>query len=406
MIRIHDLTTGFDGLNVPGIPFYADRALVLRGTALVSAGPIDDHLAYLKDVDVGASEVVRMDTDRLVTDLAVREEFRSFVLDRVKKGSMLQFFSTTGHEERLLEALGLDWSHAYSAPTAIAREANDKAALRRLAAPLGRSESFPRNRICRAGDTSCVYGMVGALMGDGECDFVVLKRPDLASGDGMKLVERCRDWLKHVDPYLADHAGAPELIVEAGYEHVPMSVQWELEADGPCFACATAQLIDESFTHCGNILSSGELPDVAAEDIENMRLMSEPFVRHYWSQGFRGICGFDFLRAVKNGRLYMLECNGRVTATTYANGIAREVASRVGSWAVVMSNVNAGQSVRTFADVRKRLGRRLFNGTKGALPFNLRCLSLPNPRLTVATVGRDVLEAKIILNDIVKRLGK
>src|SRR5512142_1359227 len=40
MIRIHDLTTGFEGLHVPGIPYYADRALVLRGTAFVRSGPI------------------------------------------------------------------------------------------------------------------------------------------------------------------------------------------------------------------------------------------------------------------------------------------------------------------------------------------------------------------------------
>ncbi|HTM68912.1 MAG TPA: hypothetical protein VL426_06470, partial [Candidatus Binatia bacterium] len=319
MIRIHDLTTGFDGLNVPGIPYYADRALVLRGTAFVSDGPIDEHLAYLKDVDVGANEVVRLDSERLVGDLAAREEARRLVVERAKGGSLLQFFSVTGHEERLLENLGLDWSHAYSAPLAVTREANDKAELRRLAATLGLAGHFPRFRVCRPSDASAVYGMVGALMNDG-CDFVVLKRPDLASGDGMKLVERCRNWADHVDPYLAAHANAREIIVEAGYEHVPMSVQWEIGADGPSFACATAQLIDESFTHCGNILASGELPDVTAVDVAEMRRMSEPFVRHYWSRGFRGICGFDFLRAVRDGRRFMLECNGRVTATTYANG--------------------------------------------------------------------------------------
>ncbi|HTK05325.1 MAG TPA: hypothetical protein VL500_07085 [Candidatus Eisenbacteria bacterium] len=403
MIRIHDLTTGFDGLNVPGIPFYADRALVLRGTAIVSAGPIDEHLAYLKDVDIGANEVVRLDTGRLVADLAAREDARRIVVERARSGSLLQFFSVTGHEERLLDSLGLDWSHTFSAPAAITREANDKAALRRLGERLGSPHVFPRHRVCRPSDTGRVYGMVGELMRS-DADFVVLKRPDLASGDGMKLVERCRDWLRHVDPYLAHHAGAAEIIVEAGYEHVPMSVQWELGHDGPSFACATAQLIDESFTHSGNILSSGELPDVTAADVADMRRMSEPFVRHYWDQGFRGICGFDFLRS-KDGRRFMLECNGRVTATTYANGIAREVARRTPDWSLVMSNVPASPAVRSFADVRDRLGRRLFDGTKGVLPFNLRCLSLENPKIAVAVVGADVLEAKIILNDVVRCLA-
>jgi len=404
MIRIHDLTTGFNDLKVPGIPFYADRALVLRGTAFVSAGPIDEHLAYLRDVDIGANEVVRLDTERLVDDLAAREDARRLVVDRVRNGSLLQFFSTTDREERLLAGLGLDWSHAFSAPAAITAEANDKAALRRLGERLGLTGAFPRHRICRPAETGRIYGMVGELM-LGDADFVVLKRPDLASGDGMKLVERCRDWLRHVDPYLAEHAGATEIIVEAGYEHVPMSVQWELGHDGPVFACATAQLIDESFTHSGNILSSGELPDVTADDVADMRRMSEPFVRHYWQHGFRGICGFDFLRSLKDGRRYMLECNGRVTATTYANGIAREVARRTPAWALIMSNVPAAPSVRSFSDVRERLGRRLFDGTKGVLPFNLRCLSLEHPKFSVAVVGADVLEAKIILNDVVRCLA-
>lgn len=404
MIRIHDLTTGFEGLSVPGIPYYADRALVLRGTAVVTDGPIDEHLAYLKDVDIGANEVVRVGDERLVGGIAAREDARRLVVERARGGSLLQFFSVTGHEERLLEALGLDWSHTFSAPLGVTREANDKAALRRLGEGLGLAGHFPRFRVCRPSDAGEVYAMVGELMRDG-CDFVVLKRPDLASGDGMRLVERCRDWLRHVDPYLADHAGAREIIVEAGYEHVPMSVQWELGADGPSFACATAQLIDESFTHSGNILASGELPDVTAEDVAAMRRMSGPFVRHYWERGFRGICGFDFLRALRDGGVRMLECNGRVTATTYANGIAREVARRTPDWAIVMSNVPASPAVRTFADVRARLGRRLFDGSKGALPFNLRCLSLPHPKFALAVVGADVTEAKVILNDVVKSLA-
>jgi hypothetical protein len=405
MIRIHDLTTGFEGLHVPGIPFYADRALVLRGTAFVRSGPIDDHLAHLRDVDIGARDVVRVDSDRLVADVSVREEWKAQVLDRVRRGAVLQFFSTTEQEERFLASLGLDWSHTFSAPTPVARDANDKAALRRLGARLGMADAFPRHLVCDPRNRSDVYGMVGSLMSDRGCDFVVLKRPDLASGDGMRLVERCRDWLRVVDPYLAEHAGAPEIIVEAGYRHVPMSVQWELCADGPVFACATAQLIDDAFIHLGNVLSSGPLPGVTADDSEGMRLLSEPFVRHYWEQGFRGICGFDFLRTADGGRLYMLECNGRVTATTYANGIAREVARRTRDWAIVMSNVQASPAVRTFAEVRRRLGRRLFSGVKGALPFNVRCLRLETPKIAVACVGRDALEAEIILNDVRRRLG-
>lgn len=405
MIRIHDLTTGFEGLSVPGIPFYADRALMLRGTALVRSGPIDDYLAYLRDVDIGPSDVIRLDSDRLVADLASNEDVRAVVLDRVRQGSRLQFFSVTEREAALLDSLGLDWSHVYGAPPRIGAEANDKAELRRLGARLGLTHSFPRHRICSPRDAGSVYGAIGSMLAGGECDFVVLKRPDLASGDGMRRVERVRDWLESVHPYLAQHSAAREIIVEAGFSHVPMSVQWEIGADGPSFACATAQLIDSAFVHLGNVLSSGELPGVSADDVDGMRRMSEPFVRDYWSRGFRGICGFDFLRAERNGRLYMLECNGRVTATTYANGIAREVAGRNDGWAIVMTNVSAAASVRAFDDVRRFLGPALFDGRYGALPFNLRCLSLADPKLALACVGRDVGDATRILHNATRLLA-
>lgn len=403
MIRIHDLTTGFETLSVPGIPFYADRALLLRGTALVRSGPIDDFLAYLRDVDVGPSEVVRLDSDRLVEGLAANADVRAAVLDRVARGSKLQFFSVTAREEALLDSLGLDWSHVYGAPPRIGAEANDKAELRRLGARLGYVSAFPAHRICGAQDNGAIYAAVGTLMAGNACDFIVLKRPDLASGDGMRRVERRLDWLEEVHPYLVEHAAAREIIVEAGFHHVPMSVQWELGADGPSFACATAQLIDEAFVHLGNVLASGELPCVSADDVDAMRRVSEPFVRDYWSRGFRGICGFDFLRAERDGRLYLLECNGRVTATTYANGLARELSARRDEWAIVMTNVSAAPQVRSFGDVRRLLGSSLFDGRQGALPFNLRCLTLAQPKLALACVGRDVHEAKSVLSQA-KRL--
>lgn len=407
MLRIHDLKTGFDGLNVAGIDYYADRALILPGTAMVQDGPIDGHLDYLGDVGVGANAVIRAATGDLVRHGAVSGAVREALLSRVAAGEKIQFFCSTPNEEKLLESLGLGWADTFSAPVGVTREANDKAALRRLGEALGRADVFPPHRVVNPSDgAASVYAAIGWLMNDVACDFVVLKRPDLASGDGMKLVERTREWLPYVDAYLVQHAHAPEIIVEAGFEHVPMSIQWEIHDDGPRFACVTAQLIDKTFGHLGNVISNGELPGVTATDAANMRRISEPFARHYGERGFRGVCGFDFLRATSDGATYMLECNGRVTATTYALGLARQVAERVPSWAVMMTNVHAPSSVRSFDDIRRGLGRRLFDGRKGALPFNVRCLQLDEPKFAVCAVGRDALEAGIILHDVKSDLAK
>jgi hypothetical protein len=218
----------------------------------------------------------------------------------------------------------------------------------------------------------------------------------------MVVVPACREWLDHVEPYVREHAAAKEVIVEAGFAHEPYSVQWEVGDDGPVYAMSSGQLINEAFVHLGNVVSSEDIDPPTADE---MRRVSEPFVRHYWRRGYRGICGFDFMRAKTGGRLYLLECNGRVTAATYAIGVGRQVSERMPSWAALMTNVHVPSSVRTFADLRKRLGRRLYNGRKGALPFNVRCLGLDKPKFTVCCIGRDVTEAGIILGQVKAKLA-
>lgn len=405
LIRVHDLMTAFEGLTVPGLAFYADRALVLPGTTYVADGPIDDHLGYLGDVGIGAREIVRVAGGELVRNLATVDGLRADLARRVQDGGRLQFFVSTGYEAELLSALGIDWSRTFSAPVGISLDANDKAALRRLADRLGMRHAFPVHRMCRPTDTAAVYKTVGELMAGDGCDFAVIKRPDLASGDGMIIVPRSRDWADAVDPYLRKHAGAPEIIVEAGHEHVPISIQWEFESDGPRFACVSSQLLDERFVHLGNVVGSRELPDISDADERVMRQLTEPFARHYWERGYRGICGFDLMRSRRDGRIYLLECNGRVTATTYAVGVGRQVADRCDAWTVLMTNVSPNGAVRDFAALRERLGSWLFDGRKGVLPFNVRCLGLPEPKCTVCCVGADASEAETFLLEARRRLA-
>lgn len=400
MFRIHDVMSGWDGLDLPGLPYYADRALILSGTAVVRDGAIDDYLAYLTGVGIGAGRVFRVAHDWLVRAAADDPEVVAAIADHVRRGGKLQFFSATACEQRLLGMLGLDWSETFSAPPDLTAYASCKAELRRLGAELGMTEAFPRHRLCRA--KADVHGAVRDIL-SGRCDFAVLKRPDLASGDGMALVPRGRTE-RAVEDYWNRHAGR-EIIVEAGHEHVPMSVQWEIHDAGPAFVGATAQLIEEPFTHCGNVIASAGLPDVSAGDVRKMKRLSLPFVRRYRGLGYRGVCGFDFMRTRSDGHLYLLECNGRVTASTYAIGVARQITERLPDWAIVMSNIKTAGSVRTFAEVRRRLGDSLYGGLTGVLPFNVRCLELDDPKIAACCIGRDAAEARRFLAEAVRLLG-
>ena len=405
MIRIHDLKTAFDGLTALGIQFYADRALVLQGTAVIPDGPIDEHITYLADVGIGAREVIRLKGDVLVNGLMHQSSARDQVIALARGGVKMQFFNVTADEERLVNQLGLHWSDVYSAPAAITVEANDKVRIRRLGETLGVANAFPPYGVHPASDLRGIRETISRLFRSERCDFVVLKRPDLASGEGMIRVQSGPRWSQDVDAYVGDHAAASEIIVEAGFAHVPMSVQWEIDGTHERVVGVSQQLIDKSFLHRGNVIASSQLPDVRDGDVQTMQTISLPFVQHYRKQGYRGVCGFDFLRSTRDDRHYLLECNGRVTATTYAIGIGQQIASRLNTWAIAMSHVETSLSVRSFYHVVQRLGPLLFDGYKGALPFSIRCLQLGKPKLSLCAIGGDAEEATYILDQAKAKLA-
>lgn len=394
MFRIHDVMTGYDGLHLAGLPYYSDRALVLPGTAVVYDGDILDHLAFLRDVGVGADRVIRMQGTNIVRALHRHEEAADAIRRHVKAGGNVQFFAPTRHEHDLMERLDIPWTRVFNPSAALAEEANSKSALRRLAVDMGVRDAFPGHRI-----TVCTVGAltdaVAKLRGS-DCDFVVLKRPDLASGDGMALLRHDEDAAPVIAGYVRMHMGR-EVIVEAGWEHVPMSVQWEIGDEDAVMVCATAQLIDGMFAHRGNIIGSGVLPGVTEGDIAEMCRLTAPFVDAYRARGYRGVCGFDLMRSSREGRMYLLECNGRVTATTYAYGIARQLRDRVGDWAAAMGKVHVPPSVRTTMDVHRALGDLLFDGRYGVLPFNIRLLASDDPQCAVFCAGEEAAQACSLL---------
>ncbi|MFC1639045.1 hypothetical protein ACFL26_02115 [Patescibacteria group bacterium] len=400
MLRIHDIVTRWKGLYLPGVELYADRALVLSGAAVVQDGPIDGYLGWLREVGIGPDEVVRVPGQSPVAEIMGDLRLRRRVRELAERYGSVQFFYTTEQEERLVEALGLGPERAFSPPQAIGDEASCKVAIRRLADGLGLRRHFPFHVICRAFPWEA-YAAVYAVM-CGDCDFVVLKAPDLASGDGMVRIDRTLDWPMRTLDFLARFAGR-EIIVEAGYRHVPMSVQWELGSAGPRLAFAADQLIEGDFTHVGNVVSTGALVHVSSDSARCMAEMSAPFARSYWERGYRGVCGFDFM-LLPDGRLFLLECNGRVTATTYCWGVVRQLRGRTGDVAVAMSRIRPRGPFASFDALSRELGGSLFDGERGVLPFNVRCLELERPECSVCCVAGDAEGARLLLEETRRRV--
>ncbi|HCC21842.1 hypothetical protein A2480_01495 [Candidatus Uhrbacteria bacterium RIFOXYC2_FULL_47_19] len=394
MLRIHDIVTGWGDLYLPGVGLYADRALLLPEAAVVMDGPIDGYLEWLRSVGIGPETVIRVPDSSPVRSILSDVSLASQIGELARKHGGLQFFDVTEHEENLIEMLDLPPGMFFGPPAKLARQAGNKAELRRLAERLGLRGLFPEYRIVDP-TLMAVYPAVHQIFSIARPKFVVLKVPDSASGDGMIRLERTREWPDIVNDFLRKATG--EIIIESGYNHWPMSVQWHINSDGCRVVGFSDQLIVNGFTHIGNVISSGELLHVRPEDRSLMTSMTLPLVEYFRAHGYRGVIGFDFMRTIDGGQLLLLECNARVTAMTYALGVADQISEKCSSWSIVMSRLNVGQSIRDFSSLKERLDGLLFNGRSGVLPFNVRCLDLDQPNCAVCCVSGNVARSTELL---------
>jgi hypothetical protein len=207
---------------------------------------------------------------------------------------------------------------------------------------------------------------------------------------------------EHVD-------GHREVIVEAAYRrHVAASCQWRLTSKGAIPMYASAQMIaPDGLTHMGNVVASDDrlLPILTAHDVAMLYRLARPFADYWCRAGYRGLIGFDFI-GVRHGvgrRWYIVETNGRVSASQYATSVGEQVGARTHRpWAVAMSNIGPAPGVaENFEDLAKVFGELLFDGTTGALPFLVRLLP---DKAAVMCVAEDVRGAEQLLAAVRERV--
>jgi hypothetical protein len=249
---------------------------------------------------------------------------------------------------------------------------------------------------------------------------VIVWRVDLFGGDhaqfdrGTSVEARLSAWLsRHLDN---------EIIVEYGREHAAYSTQVMIENDAPPrFLGLTRQLMDGSH-HIGNALTRYHDPTRVSR--EAYIVMKEITCRlaEYSSKRitrFIGTQGYDFLMCPgpPDGEVYVTECNARVTAATYPIAVSKQLEGRrseatIGepnggiNWGVKMYNA-VPTSCRSFAELKERLGARsrhgrtaLFQGTYGAIPFNIRLMGLDSPCCGIVAVGDSIQEAEALMDDV------
>jgi len=522
ILAIHD-TSGFGhlGEHIPGVEFYADRALLTPvDVAVIQSDGFDDYLCWLRSVGIGPNCIICVDDVNLFRGLqngpAKVSEFSRGHDGRLQvhwtdepqpikrlqqfvgRGGKIQVFCMTEEAEAFFQGACIDRKRIQSAPLESARRMNDKAELRRDGERLGIPQAFLPYVATR--DPARVMTEVFRFlaMPESKAEFVVLKRTNLAGGDGFlkiprglpddevkeRVIEYLRDnhWndltlVTHredgsapdasfpldraardldkaydavraafeADPkvtnvtvtrtdvvggasirfrrggnfrddlrnYLGQH-GRNEIIVEAGFRHWAYSNL--VYIDGPKnirVLGPTRQIVDEETgTHLGNMMLcradpeafpknlSGQPNDfLTREDIVCWELFSRMMAEdaEVRDEGYVGWQGYDYLMRVSDRESFMLERNSRLTASAYPLAIAAQLKGR--NWGIVMLN-GIPTASRNFGDLRGRIEDKLFRPDDGGLiPFNIRLMTLDDPRCGMIAVAPSLPEALALMEE-------
>lgn len=383
---------------------YVERSYFFADTVYVGADSDKSVLPWLKQVGLAPGEVIEIPHACLFQGLKESAPHFADLQKRVKAGGRPFFFRTTALEEQLIGRLGIDWRNTLSCDPDIAEKLADKAYIRRAAVEAGEDKIFPPH-IALSADwrpeqiEAAVWKIERNAKALGMRE-VVVKRTDLASGDGFCV------WTSGGRYEFCQANQGHELIVEAWINpHVPISNQW-LIFNGEARYVGTSRQLQQGFVHKGNVIAS----DDRAVDFrisERLRHMTRPILAHAIKKGYNGIIGFDAVYHVASDRLWLTEANARVTAGTYAYALASRLNFK--PWAVACKIIEPKAELLDFDGVISALEYLPYriDRPSGIVPYMLSGLRLPQGqrRLGIMAVADYPDSAEHFLNEAEKRLG-
>jgi len=383
---------------------YVERSYFFDDTVYVGANADKSVLPWLHEVGLAPREIVEISHPCIFQGLKSAEGAYANLAARVKAGARPHFFRTTALEEELVRRLEIDWSDTLSCDPRVAEKMADKAYIRNVAAELGEEDLFPPHICLRGGWSieqveSAVWRVVNRA---NRIDMkrVVVKRTDLASGDGF-----C-DWFKNGhDEFCKAHTGH-ELIVEAWIDpHIPISNQW-LVLGGEAIYIGTSRQLQKGFVHKGNIIASDD--EVLEKSlVSRLKGMTQPLLKHAISLGYNGIIGFDAVYSQDLGKMWLTEANARVTAGTYAYALAARL--EFSPWAIACKIIEPRPGIVNFAQTADALGYLLYKAGRenGIAPYMLSGLALPHGqrRLGLMSIANNPKTAEYFLEESEKRLA-
>ena len=422
---VHDMSPfGYLHRKVPGIRFYCDRALLLPSPVTVihengeGGELLDEYLAFLRrpEVAMGPNKVYRVRGDNLYDGMLADHDLILDMHRFVRGKGRVQLFCMTELAEDFFRKANLSQRDIEAAPLQVSKDMNDKARLREIGREAGVGHIFLDHEI-KTDQTDIVRAVKRFLSDEHEAEFAVVKRTNLAGGEGIIFIRPGEDVETAIEMFLTVHGcdekGARQkIMIEAGYRHVSYSTQLVFgDTKRPRFLGPMVQIV-ENGCHQGNTMawkSSPGNPHPGIDDEDRIEMMSHSLSIGLWArERFHGWCGpvgFDFLKLRSNGRIVMSECNWRQTAATYPLAVSKQLEGRgLRQWGIVMLNGVATTS-RSFGELEKKIGNDLmFDRVRGILPFNPRLMTLPDPHCGIIAVAETVGKALVMANEAKQRL--
>lgn len=411
VIRIHNPMMALPAFTFKGIGAYSTRAMSLCGgvTIVADCGNPDLLLSaheYLRSLGLGPDELILVTTPEngdLYQAISDNESLRARVVDLVKnQGHKIEFFCTRNDiEETFIDSLNLDWCDVVSHPSTLADVWNDKSRLRLIAKANGLEHLFSTH--CIANNEQELDRCVRRMFS--QYPELVIKRPLWASGLGMVFGNNATI----IERYRAQHRGVPDgTIVERslGPEHLSMSIVTRFDGGRIIDRWFTEQECpqrDGSIVHEGSIL--GDMPRVTTRDTDWMEHATTPLyqlIRREYPH-LTGVVNFDCLRY--DNERFVLECNARITFSTYVQEIRRILLSArritFGSQvpeATCLVHKVVPKIAHDFESLRTTLGSTLLVNPRqtGVIPIVLGCLATAGYCYLVA-VGDSYLMARDIM---------
>ncbi len=252
-------------------------------------------------------------------------------------------------------------------------------------------------------------------------DYVLVQRKNLVGGASLKIRRRAA-FEEDLRQFLMSR-GRNEILVEEWIDCESYSTQIIVDHGHLLFLGPTKQIVDDDGRHMGNIMvryfpSKGSVAEMTYEDKVWMEMLSRDLTAwaHTRVDGvYRGTIGFDFLKRMSDGRIFVSECNGRQTASTYPLAVNHQLEGRLQepfnaprnsrmNWGIIMHNAVPTRS-RSWGSLVEKLGGLLFQHVQGAIPFNIRLMKMEEPAVGIVAVGKNLRQAHAVMRLARKRLA-